>query len=50
MDYKSKPSEVSKKYEIKFDDYRVIDEKEKEKNVNENLSKLPLHELLQQIK
>ena len=39
-----------KGYESKFDDYKIENVDEKEKYINEKLSKLPLHQLIKQIK
>ena len=50
MDYKNKLLEIAKKeYESKFNGFRGVDIEEIEKNVNEKLSKLPIHQLLKQI-
>ena len=40
---------IGKEYESKFDDYRNEDA-EKEKFINEKLSKLPIHQLIKQMK
>ena len=41
---------LEKDYENHFNDYRDEDEEEKEKYINEKLSKLPIHQLIKQIK
>ena len=41
---------LEKEYESKFDDYRNEDVQEKEKYINEKLCKLPIHQLIKQIK
>ena len=40
---------MKKKYENQFDDYRDENVEEKEKNINEKLSQLPIHQLLKQL-
>ena len=51
MNYKNKHLENTKKEnQIKFNDYRNEDEDDKEKLINEKLSKLLFHHLLKQIK
>ena len=40
---------MKKKYANQFNDYRHGDEEEKEKYINEKLSKLPIHQLIKQI-
>ena len=48
--YKKNQYEIFKKeYESQFNDYRDGNEKEKEKNINENLSNFPIHQLSKQI-
>ena len=41
---------MKKKYENQFNDYRDEDVEEKEKYINEKLSKFPIHQLIKQIK
>ena len=51
LNYKNKHFKIFKKeYESKLNDYRDEDVDEKEKNINEKLSKLPIHQLIKQIK
>ena len=51
MKYKNELYEIfEKEYENKFDDYGNEDVDEKEKYINEKLSNLRLHKLIQQIK
>ena len=51
MNYENKHFKIiEKEYESKFEDYRDIDEEEKEKYINEKLSKLPIHQLIKQLK
>ena len=51
MIYKKKPYDiVEKEYENQFNAYKNEDVKEKEKFINENLSKLPIHQLIKRIK
>ena len=51
MNYKNEHLEIIKKvYERKFNDYRNEDEDDKEKFICEKLSKLPIHQLIKQIK
>ena len=51
MKYKNKHFRTfEKEYESKFDDYRNEDVEEKEKYINEKLSNLRLHKLIQQTK
>ena len=51
LSYKNKPFKIiEKEYEINFNDYRDEDVEEKEKYINEKLSKLPIHQLIKQIK
>ena len=51
MNYKKKPYDIiEKEYENQFNDYRDEDVGEREKFINENLSKLPIHQLIKQIK
>ena len=48
--YKKKHYEIfEKEYESQFNDYRLENEEDKEKNINEKLSNLRLHKLLKQI-
>ena len=41
--------EFEEEYESKFDDYRDIDENDKEKYISEKLSRLRLHKVLQHL-
>ena len=51
LNYKNKHFRlIEKEYESKFDDYRNEDAEEKEKYINEKLSKLPIHQLTKQMK
>ena len=51
MNYKNKHFKIlTKEYENQFNDFRDEDVEEKEIYINEKLSKLPLHQLLKQIK
>ena len=51
FEYKNEYLDIfEKEYESKFNDYRDEDEEEKENFINENLSKLPIHQLIHQIK
>ena len=51
LDYKNKIfKRFEKEYKSKFSDSRNEDEIEKEKFIKEKLSKLPVHQLLKQIK
>ena len=51
LKYKKKHYEIFKKeYESQFDDYRLENEEDKEKYINENLGELELHKLIKQIK
>ena len=51
MIYKNKHLKIfEKEYESNFCDYRDEDIEEKEKYINEKLGKLPIHQLIKQIK
>ena len=51
MEYKNKHFKIfEKEYESQFDDYRDENDEEKVKYINENLSELPIHKLIKQIK
>ena len=51
LEYKNNFLKIfEKEYESNFNDYRDEDEEEEEKFINEKLSKLPIHQLLKQIK
>ena len=51
LNFKNKYFKIfEKEYENQFSDYRHQDEEEKEKYINEKLSKLPIHRLIKQIK
>ena len=50
MNYKNEHLKVfEKEFESQFDDYRNENVEEKEKNINEKLSQLPIHHLLKQL-
>ena len=50
MKYKNEHLKIiEKEYESQFDDYRDIDQEEKEKYINEKLGQLPIHKLLQNL-
>ena len=51
MSYKNKHLKIfGKEFANNFSDYRDEDIEEKEKDINEKLSKLPIHQLIKQIK
>ena len=51
LNYKNKYFKMyEKEYESQFNDYRDHDEEVKEKYIKENLSKIPIHQLIKQIK
>ena len=51
MNYTNKHYKIfEKEYESIFRDYRDENVEEKEKNINEKLSELPIHQLISQIK
>ena len=50
MNYKNEHFKIfEKEYEDQFDDYRKENVDEKENYINEKLSQLPIHQLLQQL-
>ena len=51
LNYKNKHFKIfEKEHENQFNDYRDEDLEEKEKNINEKLNQLPIHQLIKQIK
>ena len=51
MNYKYKNLEIfEKEYENQFNDYRDENVEGKEKNINEKLTELPIHQLISQLK